>query len=86
MSRPDIYNQYFFSFLSVQNSFIGMWIQGSRSSVSSPWLTDNGDPLPYLGPTYTEISSPTALAFVMNAIGATGGEGGTSNVPFICEI
>ncbi|XP_052684104.1 hemolymph lipopolysaccharide-binding protein-like isoform X2 [Crassostrea angulata] len=69
-----------------QNSFIGMWIQGSRSSVSSPWLTDNGDPLPYLGPTYTEISSPTALAFVMNAIGATGGVEGTRNVPFICEI
>lgn len=72
--------------LVVQNSVVNVWIQGSRSSFSSPWLTDNGDPLPYLGPAYIEIASPTALAFLMTAGGATGGTEGTINVPFICEI
>lgn len=26
-----------------------VWIQGSRNSASSPWLADDGTPLPYTG-------------------------------------
>ncbi|XP_052682614.1 uncharacterized protein LOC128163141 [Crassostrea angulata] len=72
--------------LMVQNSLFAIYIQGSRSSVSSPWLTDNGDPLPYLGPNYIEFTSPTALAFEISAQGETSGEAITFPNPFICEI
>lgn len=37
-----------------------MWIQGSRNSASSPWLADDGTPLPYTG-TIDNESYPDAL-------------------------
>lgn len=42
-------------FPAVKESESGIWIQGSRSSVSSPWLTDNGDDIPDIGPNYKDI-------------------------------
>nr|XP_034310173.1 uncharacterized protein LOC117683962 [Crassostrea gigas] len=68
----------------VQNSLVNVWIQGSRSSVSSPWLADNGDPL-YLGPEYIESAQPTSLAFLIDLNGYTGGTAGTGQFSFICE-
>lgn len=42
-------------FPAVKESVSGIWIQGSRSSVSSPCLTDNGDDIPDIGPNYKDI-------------------------------
>lgn len=38
----------------------GAWIQGTRPTISSPWVTDDGKPLPYIG-TYVESTFPLSL-------------------------
>ncbi|XP_034326356.2 uncharacterized protein LOC128175345 [Crassostrea angulata] len=69
-----------------ENSLSGVWLQGLKSSTSSPWLADNGDPLPYLGPNYIDYPPPPTLGFFQNSRGETGGEEITSPAPFFCEI
>lgn len=62
----------FFYFPPVNaSSMAGFWIQGTRSSVSSPWLTEDGDELPYIGPNYSEFnwdrdSPPLEMSFDIN--------------------
>lgn len=53
------------------SSMAGFWIQGTRSSFSSPWLTEDGDELPYIGPNYSEFnwdrdSPPLEMSFDTN--------------------
>lgn len=38
------------------SSMAGFWIQGTRSSVSSPWLTEDGDELPYIDQTIANLT------------------------------
>lgn len=47
-----------------KESTLGVWIQGSSNSVTSPHLTDNGEPLPYIGPSVYLGSGPTSLGMV----------------------
>nr|XP_034310488.1 uncharacterized protein LOC109619281 [Crassostrea gigas] len=69
-----------------QESIVDLWVHGSRSSVSSPWLTDNGNPLPYICNGYKTSTRPTTLAFGMNADGTCGGLPIQAPISFICEI
>lgn len=53
------------------SSMAGFLIQGTRSSFSSPWLTEDGDELPYIGPNYSEFnwdrdSPPLEMSFDTN--------------------
>lgn len=65
--------RFFFSFSHSVNasSMARFWIQGTRSSVSQPWLTEDGDKLPYIGPNYSEFnwdrdSPPLGMSFNTN--------------------
>lgn len=70
---------------------LAAFIQGSRTSGSSPWVGDDGSPLPYLAPTITngdlptnnelvfQSTSPTAFKYIATVNG--------QQVPFYaCEI
>ncbi|XP_052692390.1 uncharacterized protein LOC128170663 isoform X2 [Crassostrea angulata] len=69
----------------------GTFIQGSRASISSPWVGDDGNPLPYLPSSvesgnipianllYFRSDSPTAFRYVATTIAVT-------LTSYVCEI
>lgn len=59
---------------------------GAKLVPSTVIVFDNGDPLPYRGPEYVETTLHTALAFVIDANGYTGGTSGIDQHSFIYEI
>lgn len=40
-----------------------IWIQGTRSSTTSPWLTDDKKELPYIGKNIVQYGTGLELAF-----------------------
>lgn len=64
----------FFFFFPIQSTRLQWPVFGykeTRSSVSSPWLTKDGDELPYIGPNYSEFnwdrdSPPLEMSFNTN--------------------
>lgn len=63
-----------------------IWVQGSRSPTSSEWVTDDGNPLPFMEP-YREVSrdSGNILYFEEGTFYGTNTRHEITN-PFICVI
>lgn len=72
-------------FLLAKASVGGVWIQGRRASVSSPWLTDSGAPLPYIG-TYVDSPSTLALGMGIGSDAVFAPADVFSPLPFVCAI
>lgn len=80
---------FFCYFPPVNESSHGIWIQGTRTSVSSPWLTDDGDDLPYIGPNYRDFASDPSrppLELNFNKDNTFLGGPGDSYYHVICEM
>nr|XP_034313586.1 uncharacterized protein LOC117684663 [Crassostrea gigas]XP_034313587.1 uncharacterized protein LOC117684663 [Crassostrea gigas] len=71
--------------LLTQASVGGAWIQGTRATVSSPWLTDAGEPLPYIG-TYVDSASSLALGMGIGSDAVFAPADVFSPLSFVCAI
>lgn len=81
------------SFLTENEGIVPPWtfIQGSRASGSSPWVGDDGNPLPYMPPTVVDANIPIAdlLYFRSDSPTAFAYVAGSSAIRFtlyVCEI
>lgn len=62
-------------------------IQGSRTSVSSPWVSDDGNPLPYTGTEEVLYQLRAAYTVMLyNANGRFQAFLSRTKMPFVCEI
>lgn len=78
-------------FLAVSAGIQRLWVQGTRSAVGTPYLADDGTPLPYTGPTgVLNNNEPNSVRLSYESSNAQTGFVGYSTTDtlnaFICEI
>lgn len=81
------------SFLTENEGIVppGTFIQGSRASISSPWVGDDGNPLPYLPSTVENGNVPIANLLWFRSLSPTAFSYAASDntvtlTSYVCEI